>query len=107
MVVEVFSGAARISAALSELAREVAKSVVLVRGSRGSAGSGVVWDQPGLIITNHHVVPGQVGSVTLSSGRRVVAQVVRRAPALDLAALRVDDTDVSELAARIGDSDAL
>jgi serine protease Do len=80
--------------------------VVLVRGSRGSAGSGVVWDRPGLVLTNHHVVPGPTAQVTVSDGRRLTARVVRRAPSLDLAALAVDD-NVSGLAARIGDSDAL
>jgi serine protease Do len=109
MAVDVLSGATQISSALSELTREVARSVVLVRGSRGSAGSGVVWnlDKPGLVLTNHHVVPGTTAQLTLAGGRRVNAHVVRRAAALDLAALRVDDADLSEFAARTGDSDAL
>jgi serine protease Do len=108
MAVDVLSRSAQISPALGELTAEIARSVVLVRGSRGSAGSGVVWDQPGLIVTNHHVVPGAGASVTLSDGRRVSARVVRRAPALDLAALAVEDgVDPGALAARVGDSDAL
>ena len=107
MAVDLLSGAAQVSSALAELTREVAHSVVLVRGSRGSAGSGVVWDQPGLIITNHHVVPGATANVTLSTGRRVAARVISRAPSLDLAALRVEDVDLSALAARIGDSERL
>jgi serine protease Do len=81
--------------------------VVLVRGSRGSAGSGVIWDRPDLVITNHHVVPGASAYLTLSDGRRLAARVVRRAPALDLAALAVSDADVSNLAARVGESDQL
>ena len=107
MAVDVLSGAAQVSSALGELTREVARSVVLVRGSRGSSGSGVVWNQPGLIITNHHVVPGASANVMLSDGRRVAARVMRRAPALDLAALHVDDVNLDELAARVGDSDLL
>jgi serine protease Do len=107
MAVDVLSGAIHVSAALGELTREVARSVVLVRGSRGSAGSGVIWDQPGLVITNHHVVPGSGASLTLSDGRHVQARVVRRAPALDLAALSVEDADIGNLAARIGQSDTL
>jgi serine protease Do len=78
-----------------------------VRGSRGSAGSGVVWDRPGLVITNNHVVPGASAYLTLSDGRQVSAQVVRRAPALDLAALSVSDADLSALTATVGDSNAL
>jgi serine protease Do len=111
MAIDVLSHAVEVSSALGELTREVARSVVLVRGSRGSAGSGVVWDleTPGFIhvITNHHVVPGAGASLTLADGRRVAARVVRRAPALDLAALRVDDADLAEFAARVGDSDGL
>jgi serine protease Do len=106
MAVDVLSGAAQISSALGELTREVARSVVLVRGSRGSSGSGVIWDQPGLVITNHHVVPGTTAQLTLSTGQRVGARVVRRAPALDLAALIVE-TDLTSLEARIGHSDGL
>jgi serine protease Do len=107
MTVDVLSGSARVSSALGELSNEVARSVVLVRGSRGSAGSGVIWDKPGLVITNHHVVPGPVAQLTLSTTRRVNARVVARAPALDLAALSVEPSDFGDLAARVGDSDSL
>ena len=105
MTLEVISGAAQISDALGELAREVARSVVLVRGSMGSAGSGVIWDQPGLVITNHHVVPGPLAELTVAGGRRLRARVVRRAPALDLAALQVDSALADGM--RVGDSDSL
>ena len=105
MTLEVISGAAQISDALGELAREVARGVVLVRGSMGSSGSGVIWDQPGLVITNHHVVPGALAELTVAGGRRVRARVVRRAPALDLAALEVEGSLANP--ARVGDSDLL
>jgi serine protease Do len=108
MTLEVLAGvgAARISDALGELSGEVARSVVLVRGSMGSSGSGVIWDQPGLVITNHHVVPGSVAELTLPGGRRLRARVVRRAPALDLAALQVEDS-LEPGVTTIGDSDQL
>jgi serine protease Do len=110
MALEVFShsniAAAQISDALGQLSLDVARGVVLVRGSRGSAGSGVVWDQAGLVLTNHHVVPGPTAQLTISDGQRVVARVIRRAPSLDLAALLVEDK-LDALAAPIGDSDAL
>ena len=106
MTVEVLSPAAQISDAIGELAGEIARSVVLVRGSMGSSGSGVIWDQPGLVVTNHHVVPGPSAQLTISDGRRVSARVIRRAPALDLAALQVQD-DLTKLASQVGDSDAL
>jgi serine protease Do len=108
MTLEVLArtGASEISDALGELARGVGQSVVLVRGSRGSSGSGVIWDQPGLVITNHHVVPGPAAELTLSDGRRLQARVVRRAPALDLAALQVAG-DLGAGRIPIGDSDTL
>jgi serine protease Do len=102
------AGAALAAEALAELAADVARSVVLVRGSRGSSGSGVIWDQQtneGLVITNHHVVPGPTAELTLADGRRVPARVIRRAPALDLAALQVDGR--LPAGAVPGDSDAL
>jgi serine protease Do len=107
MAVEVLAGASQISAALAELASEIARGVVVVRGSRGSSGSGVIWDQPGLVLTNHHVVPGPSAELRLSDGRRVAARVVRRAPALDLAALAVEGGFGGELASRVGDSSEL
>jgi len=107
MTTDVLIGAQAISDALSELTREIARSVVLVRGSMGSSGSGVIWDRPspGLVITNHHVVPGPVAELTVAGGRRLKARVVRRAPALDLAALEVEG-DPGQ-GAQVGDSDEL
>jgi serine protease Do len=105
MTTEVLIGAQQISDALGELTREIARSVVLVRGSMGSSGSGVIWDRPGLVITNHHVVPGQRAELTVAGGRRLKARVIRRAPALDLAALEVDGE--AGQGAQIGDSDEL
>jgi serine protease Do len=105
MTLEVLARGAQISDAFGELTREVARSVVLVRGSMGSSGSGVIWDRPGLVLTNHHVVPGAVAELTIAGGRRLRARVVRRAPALDLAALEVEGTLAES--ARIGDSDQL
>ncbi len=105
MTTEVLIGATQVSDALGELTREIARSVVLVRGSMGSSGSGVIWDRPGLVITNHHVVPGPLAELTVAGGRRLRARVVRRAPALDLAALEVEG-DPGQ-GAQVGDSDGL
>jgi serine protease Do len=109
MVLQVLSSAAQISTALGELASEVARAVVLVRGSRGSSGSGVIWDTPQLVITNHHVVPGSTAQLTLADGRVLAARVIRRAPALDLAALSVEGADLMNLdsASSVGDSERL
>jgi serine protease Do len=107
MTTDVLIGAQQVSEALAELAREISRSVVLVRGSMGSSGSGVIWDRPGLVITNHHVVPGGTAELTVAGGRRLRARVVRRAAALDLAALEVEGDLDQALAAQIGDSDRL
>jgi serine protease Do len=97
-----------LSTALAELAHEVSRSVVVVRGGPGSSGSGVVWDRPGLVITNHHVVPGPTAQVTLPDGHRSAARVSRRSPELDLVALEVaSDAALLESMARVGDSAGL
>ena len=105
MVLDVLAQAAAASDAVAELSREVGRSVVLVRGSRGSAGSGVIWDQPGLVITNHHVVHGSSAEIIVADGRRLIGRVIRRAPGLDLAALSVDEDLQPRIA--LGDSDAM
>src|SRR5216684_3566426 len=99
------AAAGQVSDALGELAREIARSVVLVRSSMGGSGSGVIWDKPGLVITNHHVVSGPVAELMVADGRRLRARVVGRAPALDLAALLVEADLPHRLT--VGDSDAL
>jgi serine protease Do len=105
MTLDVLVRAPALSEAVAELSREVARSVVLVRGSRGSAGSGVIWDRPRLVITNHHVVHGPTAELLIGDGRRLLGRVVRRAPGLDLAALEVDENLDPRLV--VGDSDAL
>jgi serine protease Do len=108
MVLDLSLQASQVSDALAELAQHVARSVVVVRGSFGSSGSGVVWNRPRLVITNAHVVPGPAAELVLADGRRLVARVVRRAPALDLAALEVEaDLAWDPIAARVGDSNRL
>jgi serine protease Do len=79
-----------LSAEAAELVSEVRAGVVVVRGRQGGQGSGVVWRQDGVVLTNEHVVAGQRGAeVALADGRRVEATVVRRDPARDLAALQL------------------
>ena len=105
MTLDVVSRALDVSNALGDLSREVARSVVLVRGSSGSAGSGVIWNAHRLVITNHHVVPGETAELVIAGVGRLRARVVGRAPGLDLAALETRD-DLPP-GADIGDSDAL
>ena len=71
---------------------------------------GEVWrgggsEGGGLIITNAHVIRGIGAKVKLSDGRVLDAVCIKRDTIRDLAALRVDATNLP--AATIGDSDAL
>lgn len=77
-----------LSAEASRVAEGVRKGVVVVRGE-GGHGSGVVWREDGIIITNDHVVATDKANVSLADGRQFPARVFRRDPERDLAALRV------------------
>lgn len=70
-------------------------------------GSGVIVDPNGFILTNSHVISGGTKSITvlLGSGEKLPAKVVWDDPALDLAMVKVDATNLP--AAKLGDSDAL
>lgn len=93
---------------LAALAREVSASVVVVQGSRNGAGSGVVWNTSGLIITNAHVVSQSQALVIPRKGERLAARVVAYAQDLDLAALQlVEPASGPLIPARKGDSRAL
>lgn len=77
------------------------------RGSREvqSAGSGVIVDaERGLILTNHHVVDGadQI-LITLLNEDTLEAEVVGSDPDTDIAVIRVDPEDLTELP--FGESD--
>jgi S1-C subfamily serine protease len=61
-------------------------SVIVNQG----AGSGVVWDEDGHIVTNNHVVEGATSIViVLASGERLPASLVATDPVTDLAVVRV------------------
>lgn len=91
--------------AFVEMAEQLRRSTVQVRGRGPGGGSGVIWRADGLIITNAHVARGPQAMVELMDGRTLAATVTARDERRDLAALQVDATDLP--AALIGDSDAL
>lgn len=71
-----------------------------------SVGSGVIIDPAGWIVTNYHVLAQSDDVVvTLSDGRRFVAEVVGADPASDLAVLRIDASGLPH--ATWGDSDTI
>ncbi len=81
----------QLQAELAALAEKVSASVVVVRGSRAGVGSGVVWNDRGLVITNAHVATGPWAEIDLGRGQHLKAQVIGRAPELDLAALQIGE----------------
>ncbi|WP_408956024.1 S1C family serine protease [Natroniella sp. ANB-PHB2] len=70
---------------------------------REGIGSGVIIDQHGHILTNHHVVGGvdQI-EVLLPDGRKFSAEVVGEDPRNDLAVIQIEDSDLP--VAPLGDS---
>jgi serine protease DegQ len=79
---------------IPDIVEEVEPSVVAIavegQGGRGE-GSGVIWDDEGLIVTNNHVIEGAAEvEVVLASGARLDAEVAESDPLSDLAVLRVD-----------------
>ena len=89
---------------LAPVAAELSRSTVQVCNRRYSSGSGVIW-RSDLIITNAHVIHGSRATVKLSDGRVLDAVCTNRDPKRDLAALKVEVSDLP--AAIIGDSATL
>jgi serine protease Do len=98
-----------ISTQLTSIAQQLRQSTVKVRINNSTAGSGVIWNSDGLIITNAHVATNQRAVVELWDGR--VVEVVRTKidPTVDLATLKITvDNLVDNLnAATIGNVDNL
>lgn len=79
------------SVGLRQIIEQVRPSVVQVRREGHGAGTGIVWQGNGTILTNNHVVPheGIKVQVELQNGRVLDARVVDRDPTLDLALLHI------------------
>src|ERR1700693_3440858 len=72
---------------LEEMIEQAQASVVQVRRGDRGAGTGVIWQAKGGIITNHHVI-AHAGSkilVELRDGRTREARIVDGDPSLDVA----------------------
>jgi S1-C subfamily serine protease len=68
-------------------------------------GSGVVVDEDGHILTNHHVIAGfDEVTVTFADGTQAPAEVVGRDPGNDIALIRVDVSGDLLFPATLGDS---
>jgi Do/DeqQ family serine protease len=78
------------------------------RGEGQAAGSGVVVDPRGYIVTNNHVVENATEiEVRLSDGRRFKAALVGRDGRTDLAVLKIENLTGPLPVADLGDSDRL
>ncbi len=88
-----------------EVAEQLRRSTVQVLSERRGAGSGVIWTEDGLIVTNAHVARSDRPRVELWDGRELEGEVTARDSRRDLAALRVAASALP--AATAGDSGAL
>lgn len=96
-------GPAVVGIANKGFARDFFNRKVLVEQG---AGSGVIFDANGYIVTNNHVVEGsQELAVSLSDGRVLTGKVIGTDPATDLAVIKVDAAGLPTAA--FGDSDSL
>lgn len=89
-----------------EVVQELRRSTVQVRAHRNGSGSGVIWSQDGLIVTNAHVV-ARAGKLEVETwdGRRVRGRIVKSDRRRDVAVLQVEASGLP--AAACGDSNAL
>jgi S1-C subfamily serine protease len=90
MVMEQIARSSGLADELAALADHVRSSVVVVHGHRSGTGSGVVWNDEGLVITNHHVAPGERAEIDLGKEGRFPARVKARSERHDLAALQLE-----------------
>jgi len=90
---------------LASVAEGARRSLVSISNGQRGAGAGTIWHPDGLILTNAHVVRLHSPRVTLADGRTLSAQVLAHDAQLDLAALRVDASDLPTV--ELGDSKQL
>ena len=90
---------------LASVAQRLCQSTVRVRTRSWGGGSGVIWEPNGLIITNAHVAISNTVTVELWDGRIFDAVRTYFDPQQDLAALKINATDLPT--ATIGHADKL
>jgi serine protease Do len=88
-----------------EIAEQLRRSTVLIHSGGRGAGSGVIWSEDGVMVTNAHVIRGSQVDVQLWDGREFQAAIHSRDPRRDLAQLRIDATNLP--AATAADSSEL
>src|SRR5690606_22458669 len=84
-----------LSNALADAVETVARSIVTVKARRRLPATGLVWSPDGLIVTANHIVERDEDvTVVLPDGSEVAAELVGRDPSTDVAALRVEASDL-------------
>lgn len=92
---------------MASIANRLQRWTVKIEDGYGGSGSGVIWNDRGLIISNAHVVRSNRATVTLSNQRVLDAIAIAREPSLDLAALQLSQTDEDLPHAIVANSDHL
>jgi len=77
-----------------EIAEQLRRSTVLIQAGGRGAGSGIIWSDDGVVVTNAHVVRGSRVNIQLWDGREFEAAIGSRDPRRDLAQLRIEATDL-------------
>jgi serine protease Do len=96
---------ALIGDAPAQIAEQLGRSVVQVASRGHGHGAGTIWRADGIVVTNHHVAPGDHNEVRLADGRTLPTTTLARDPLNDLAVLRVEARDLPAVA--VGDARAL
>ena len=87
---------------LAELASVLRQSTVEVQTRGTGAGSGIIWETNGLIVTNAHVARTDRATIVLWDGRAFDGVVTARDPRRDLATIAIDVGPAVLPAATIG-----
>src|SRR5688572_2621193 len=80
---------------MADLAATLRRSTVEVRDHGRGAGSGIIWNSHGLIVTNAHVARADHATIVLWDGRTFDGAVTARDPRRDLAIIAIDAHDIS------------
>lgn len=97
--------AKRVALYNSEIIKQVKPATVFIETTKG-AGSGMIIDVNGYILTNAHVVwDVSVAKIKLSDGRSLSAEVIGRDEIIDLAILKIVGNDFPKVT--MGDSDSV
>jgi serine protease Do len=87
---------------MADLATTLRRSTVEVRDDGRGAGSGIIWQDDGLIVTNAHVARADHATVVLSDGRTFEGVVTARDRRRDLATIAIDLRGATVLTATLG-----